>query len=63
MADKVTEDKFGDAMRPFGGQLLKTSLSEEDGKELADDLSGGHWTTSLVSALMKADATVTSASP
>jgi uncharacterized membrane protein len=42
MADKVTEDKFGDAMRPFGGQLLKTSLSEEDGKELADDLSGGH---------------------
>ena len=40
MADKVTEDKFADAMGPFGGQLLKTSLSEEDEKELAHDLGG-----------------------
>ena len=42
MADQITEDKFGDAMGRFGGQLLKTSLSEADEKELADDLSGGH---------------------
>jgi uncharacterized membrane protein len=41
MAEKVTEDKFGDAMRPFGGQLLKTSLSEQDEKELAHDLADG----------------------
>jgi uncharacterized membrane protein len=41
MAEKITEDKFGDAMRPFGGQLLKTSLSAEDEKELAHDLAGG----------------------
>jgi len=41
MAEKVTEDKFGDAMRPFGGQLLKTSLSEEDEKELASELADG----------------------
>ena len=42
MADKITEDKFGDAMGPFSGRLLKTSLSEADEKELADDLSDGH---------------------
>lgn len=39
MASKITEDKFADAMRPFGGSLLKTSLSEADEKELAGELS------------------------
>lgn len=40
MARKVTEDKFGAAMAPFGGTVLKTSLSEEDEKELAAELDG-----------------------
>lgn len=38
MAAKITEDKFADRMQPFGGTLLKTSLSEDDEKELAHDL-------------------------
>lgn len=38
MASKITEDKFAAAMRPFGGDILKTSLSEEDEKELAEEL-------------------------
>ena len=38
MASKITEDRFATAMRPFGGELLKTSLSEEDEKELAHEL-------------------------
>lgn len=40
MARKVTEDKFGAAMAPFGGTVLKTSLSEEDEEELAAELDG-----------------------
>ena len=40
MAAKITEDKFADAMRPYGGTLLKTSLSDEDEKELAEHLAG-----------------------
>lgn len=40
MARKVTEDKFGAAMAPFGGTVLKTSLSEEDEKELAAEFDG-----------------------
>jgi uncharacterized membrane protein len=40
MASKVTEDKFASAMQPFGGTILKTSLSESDEKELAEELSG-----------------------
>lgn len=40
MASKVTEDKFATAMQPFGGTILKTSLSENDEKELAEELSG-----------------------
>ena len=42
MADKITEDKFADAMGPFGGKLLKTSLSEQDEKELASELAEGN---------------------
>lgn len=41
MASKITEDKFADRMAPYGGTLLKTSLSEEDEKELAHELAGG----------------------
>jgi uncharacterized membrane protein len=40
MASKVTEDKFAAAMQPFGGTILKTSLSESDEKELAEELAG-----------------------
>jgi uncharacterized membrane protein len=40
MASKITEDKFADAMGKYGGELLKTSLSEEDEKELASELAG-----------------------
>lgn len=40
MAAKVTEDKFGLAMQQFGGTVLKTSLSDSDEKELAEELAG-----------------------
>lgn len=40
MAAKITEDKFAGAMQPFGGTILKTSLSTDDEKELAEELAG-----------------------
>jgi uncharacterized membrane protein len=40
MASKITEDKFAGAMQPFGGSILKTSLSESDERELAEELTG-----------------------
>jgi uncharacterized membrane protein len=40
MAGKITEDKFAAGMQPFGGKILKTSLSETDEKELAEELAG-----------------------
>lgn len=40
MAGKITEDKFGAGMQRFGGRILKTSLSETDEKELAEELAG-----------------------
>jgi uncharacterized membrane protein len=40
MAAKLTEDKFAAAMNPFGGTVLKTSLSDEAEKELAETLAG-----------------------
>ena len=40
MASKLTEDKFAGAMQPFGGTILKTSLSESDERELAEELTG-----------------------
>jgi uncharacterized membrane protein len=40
MAAKVTEDKFSQAMRPFGGTVLQTSMSDADEKELAEELAG-----------------------
>lgn len=40
MASKITEDKFAEAMKPYGGTLLKTSLTTEEEKELAHELPG-----------------------
>ncbi|KQX55360.1 MULTISPECIES: DUF1269 domain-containing protein [unclassified Streptomyces] len=40
MATKVTEDRFAAAMSPFGGEVLKTSLSEQAERELAEQLAG-----------------------
>lgn len=40
MASKITEDRFGAAMQPYGGTILKTSLSETDEHELAEELAG-----------------------
>ena len=40
MASKITDDKFAEAMKSYGGTLLKTSLTTEDEKELAHELSG-----------------------
>lgn len=40
MASKITEDKFAAAMAPYGGTVLKTSMSDSDEKELAEELAG-----------------------
>jgi uncharacterized membrane protein len=40
MASKITEDKFADAMQPYGGTVLKTSLTDEDEQELSEHLAG-----------------------
>ncbi|WP_152187794.1 DUF1269 domain-containing protein [Georgenia satyanarayanai] len=40
MARKLTEDRFAAAMGDFGGTVLKTSLSEADERELAEELAG-----------------------
>lgn len=40
MASKITEDRFTSSMRPFGGTVLKTSLSETAERELADAMTG-----------------------
>jgi uncharacterized membrane protein len=42
MASKITGDKFSEAMAPVGGTVLQTSLSEQDEKELAAELSEGN---------------------
>lgn len=39
MATKLTEDKFAAALAPFGGTVLKTSLSEADEQALAEELA------------------------
>jgi uncharacterized membrane protein len=41
MVEKVTPDKAAEAMSKYGGTVLKTSLSEEDEKELQEALHGG----------------------
>lgn len=38
LARKVTEDKFAAGMSEFGGQVLKSSLSEQDEQELMAEL-------------------------
>ncbi|MFE0652332.1 DUF1269 domain-containing protein [Streptomyces sp. NPDC059534] len=40
MATEITEARFTAAMEPFGGTVLKTSLSEESERELAEQLAG-----------------------
>jgi uncharacterized membrane protein len=40
MATKITDDKFAAGMQRFGGTILKTSLSDIDEKELAEELAG-----------------------
>ncbi|MEU0402973.1 DUF1269 domain-containing protein [Streptomyces sp. NPDC006197] len=40
MASKITDDKFTAAMRPHGGTVLKTSLSDQDERALAEQLTG-----------------------
>ncbi|MFF5937888.1 DUF1269 domain-containing protein [Streptomyces sp. NPDC012508] len=40
MASKVTEDKFAAAMQSFGGNVLKTSLSEKDEQAFVEQLAG-----------------------
>ena len=39
LATKLTEDKFSAGMGEFGGTVLKTSLSDEDEKALAEELA------------------------
>jgi len=53
MATRMTEDKFSDAMRPFGGEVLQTSLSHEDERALVEELRAAwphrrlrHWSRS-----------------
>ncbi|SOC86904.1 Uncharacterized membrane protein [Curtobacterium sp. 314Chir4.1] len=38
-ATKITEDKFGEALRGFGGTIVQTSLSDADEHELAHDMT------------------------
>jgi uncharacterized membrane protein len=40
MASKITEDRFAAALRPYGGTVLKTSLDDEDERDLAEHLAG-----------------------
>ncbi|MEV4946463.1 DUF1269 domain-containing protein [Streptomyces sp. NPDC053755] len=41
MASAITEDAFAEALHPFGGTVLKTSLAERDEQELVQQLAGG----------------------
>ena len=41
MLEKVTPDKAVEAMSKYGGTVLKTSLSNDDERELQDALHGG----------------------
>jgi uncharacterized membrane protein len=43
--EKVTPDKAVEAMSKYGGTVLKTSLSQEDEKELQEALHGGQAST------------------
>jgi uncharacterized membrane protein len=39
MASKLTRDKFTAAMKPFGGEVLQTSLSDADERELTEGIA------------------------
>lgn len=39
MATKLTRDRFSDAMGRFGGEVLQTSLTTEDERELTEGLA------------------------
>jgi uncharacterized membrane protein len=39
MATKLTRDKFTAAMQPYGGEVLQTSLSDEDERQLTEGLA------------------------
>jgi uncharacterized membrane protein len=45
MVEKITPDKAIDAMRKYGGTVLKTSLSKEGEKQLQEALHGGKTAT------------------
>jgi uncharacterized membrane protein len=56
---KVTPDKFEEALRPYGGTVLRTSLSRDAEQELmkalhGDDPSAPTWEQSSASAGTKA---------
>ncbi|MEV6400029.1 DUF1269 domain-containing protein [Streptomyces sp. NPDC051907] len=40
MATDIVDEKFAAAMQPYGGTVLKTSMADEDEKELAEQLAG-----------------------
>jgi len=40
MATQLTEDKFAAALSPYGGQVLRTNLSDEAERELAEEITG-----------------------
>ncbi|MFG6401858.1 MULTISPECIES: DUF1269 domain-containing protein [unclassified Microbacterium] len=48
-ASKITEDKFAAALAPFNGTVVQTSLSEDEERELIQDL-GSPTTTPTTSA-------------
>jgi uncharacterized membrane protein len=39
MASKLTRDKFTAAMKAFGGEVLQTSLSDDDERELTEGIA------------------------
>ena len=41
VVDEMTTDKFVDAIKPFGGEVLQTSLSVKDEEELKHALFKG----------------------
>jgi uncharacterized membrane protein len=40
MTTELTEDKFAAALSPYGGQVLRTNLSDEAERELAEEIAG-----------------------
>lgn len=43
MAASVVEAEFAGALQPYGGAVLRASLSEDDERELAHEVSGNRW--------------------